>query len=291
MRHRPVVTLPAVLVALAISASAARAVNLVPNPSFETVSPCPTGFGQLNVAVPWDTPNTGTSDALHACAPSGPFAPGVPFNALGQQAAFSGVGYAGLIPYSSAADYREYLYAPLNSPLVAAQTYTFSFHVSLADTSMLAIDRLGAYFSVGPIGPYGNYAPLPFTPQVESPANAFLTNTTGWTTISGSFVAVGGEDHIVIGNFHDDATTNTTPMPGTWPGGAYYYVDDVTVEIVLPTDQACCLADGSCAVMLPGECQALGGTPGGAGSVCDPSPCGPTPAKRTSWGAVKTIYR
>ena len=286
--------LAAVLLALAPLAAPriASAVNLVPNPSFETISTCPLGYGWLFVATPWDAPTAGTSDSHHACAVSGPFAPGVPYNAMGNQVANTGIAYAGIIPYSSAPDYREYLQAPLNSPLVANATYTFSFRVSLADTCGLAIDRLGAYFSVGAIGPLIQNTTLLVTPQVESPAGGFLTDKTGWTPISGTFVAAGGETHVIIGSFRDDANTNTTAVTGTWPGGTYYYVDDVSVEVVPPAvDQACCLPDATCTLLTPAECQLLGGTPMGVGTSCDPNPCDPTPAKKSSWGGLKAIYR
>ena len=165
------------------------------------------------------------------------------------------------------------------------------FYVSLADSSILAIDRLGAYLSVGPVGPVGNYAPLALTPQVESPANVHLTNATGWTLVSGVVVASGGEDHIVIGSFRDDASTSTVAGPGLWPGGAYYYIDDVSVEVLLPTVQACCMSDNSCSMQFPGECTLLGGSPAGPGTTCTPNPCEPTKTQPTTWGAVKTIYR
>jgi len=156
---------------------------------------------------------------------------------------------------------------------------------------VIAIDRLGAYLSVGPVGPVPNYAPLTFTPQIESPANVALTNSTGWTQISGVFVAVGGETHITIGSFRDDGSTLTVPGPDTWPGGAYYYVDDVSVEISLPTEQACCMPDGGCSIQFPGECTLLGGTPAGPGTSCFPDPCTPTRTHPKTWGAVKSIYR
>jgi hypothetical protein len=118
-----------------------------------------------------------------------------------------------------------------------------------------------------------------------------LTNSTGWTLVSGIFLASGGEDHITIGSFHDDASTSTVPGPGVWPGGAYYYIDDVSVELSLPTEQACCLSDGSCSIQFPGECTLLGGTPAGPGTNCLPGPCDPTPTRARTWGALKSIYR
>jgi hypothetical protein len=273
-------------------APVAQAVNLVPNPSFESYVNCPTSFGQFYECVAWTMPNTGTSDLFNVCSPLGFPSVNVPTNTSGVQAAQDGVGYAGIIPYSAAPDYREYLEAQLSSPLVNGNTYQVSFWVSLADTSLYAIDRIGAHFSVGPVGPFGNYAPILLTPQVESPVNVPLNNSTGWTQISGSFVAAGGEDHITIGSFHDDASTNASPGPSVWPGYSYYYVDAVSVEYVNNNvDQACCLPDGQCTLLTPGECQALGGTPAGVGTTCGAeNPCGPTPATKATWGRVKSTY-
>ncbi|MEO5987851.1 MAG: hypothetical protein ABIU54_03880 [Candidatus Eisenbacteria bacterium] len=279
------------LCAMCLLPGISHAVNLVPNTSFETYTSCPTSYGQIYQAVPWDTPTTGTSDYLNACAPVVFPSLNVPQNQLGYQNALTGVGYTGLIPYSAAADYREYIQAPLNSPLAANASYLVKFYISLADSSILAIDRLGAYLSVGPVGPVPNYAPLAVTPQVESPANVYLTNASGWTLISATIVAAGGEDHITIGNFHDDASTGTVAGPGQWPGGSYYYVEDVSVELAVPTEQACCMSDNSCSMQFPGECMLLGGSPAGPGTTCTPNPCVPTRTRTQSWGAVKTIYR
>ena len=275
----------------------AAAVNLVPDPSFESYANCPVTFGQFYEATQWTMPNTGTSDLFNVCSPNSFPSVSVPTNTIGTQAPVSGVGYAGIIPFSAAADYREYVQAQLTSPLVASATYTVSFNVSLGDTSSIAIDRLGAYFSVGALN-IGNYAPIVATPQVESPVNVPLSNSTGWTTISGTFVAAGGETHVILGSFRDDASTNTSPGPSVWPGGAYYYIDDVSVELAnAQVDQACCLPNGQCVLLTPNECQAQGGTPLGAGVPCGggggtgDDPCGPTPAKKSSWGTLKGIYR
>ena len=283
----------ALLLALPLLASTAWAVNLVPNPSFETYSACPTGYSNISQGVPWDNPNTGTSDYYNVCVTTFPTfpAPDVPVNDFGYQNARTGVGYAGFIPYSSAPDYREYLEAPLTSPMVPGASYTVTFYVNLADIAHFAIDRIGAYFSVGAVGPVGNYNALPVTPQIESPVGVFLDDTLSWVPVTGTFVASAAFDHITIGNFHDDATTNLKTMSGTWAGGSNYFVDDVSVEHDVPTDQACCLANGTCTIALPGECQAAGGTPGGAGSTCSPSPCAPTRATRSTWGGLKAIYR
>src|SRR5689334_8972274 len=113
----------AVLVALtAIPCHQARAVNLVPNDSFESFTSCPVGFSNMSDCVSWDAPTTGTSDYYNACT-SGPNTPDVPNNNFGFQNARTGVAYAGFIPYSAAADYREYVETALTSPLIANVTY------------------------------------------------------------------------------------------------------------------------------------------------------------------------
>jgi hypothetical protein len=285
--------LPLLIFGTILCATPADAVNLVPNPGFETISSCPTGFGQLTVATPWINLNTGTSDCYNTCVTGYPpfFVPSVPVSPFGYQQPHAGNGYAGIIVFSGAPDYREYLEAPLTSPLAGGQTYLVKFWVNLGDTCSLAIDRLGAYLSVGQVGPLGNYAALPYTPQVETPTGTFLSDTLNWVLVSGTFVAAGGENHIIIGNFHDDATTNTQATGNAWPGGANYFVDDVSVELQLPTVQACCTSDGLCSMQFPGECTLMGGYPAGPGTTCATNPCGVTPARRASWGRLRTTYR
>lgn len=274
----------------ALTPHPAAAINLVPNASFESFTSCPVSFSNMTDCVAWSAPTTGTSDYYNACT-SGPNTPDVPTNNFGFQNARTGVAHAGFIPYSAAGDYREYVEAQLASPLVANVTYTVTFYVSLADIANRSLDRIGAYLSVGSVGPVGNFAPLPFTPQIESPANVYLNDTVNWMLIGGTYTAAGGEDHIVIGNFHDDATTSFQLGPGNWPGGSYYFVDDVSVEVEAQVDQACCLPNGSCTLITQGECQAAGGTPLGVGTNCDSNPCGATAARPSTWGGMKMLYR
>jgi hypothetical protein len=289
----PLVRLSPLALACAMSfATPADAVNLVPNDSFETYTSCPTSFSQLSNATPWDVPTQGTSDLYNACVTGfPPFpVPGMPGSPFGFQYSRTGNGHAGFT-VRNVNDYHEYITVPLNAPLVANASYTVGFYVNLADTCDSAIDRIGAHFSAGPIGPLNINTTLNLVPQVESPANIYLTDTVNWMLITGTFVAAGGENYMTIGNFHDDASTNWVPTGNTWPG-AHYYIDDDSVEFVNnDVDQACCGADGTCSIMLPGECQASGGTPLGVGSSCDPDPCGPTVVTKKSWGALKSIYR
>lgn len=281
------------LIALLAATAPVHAVNLVPNPSFETYSSCPDFLSEIDRAVPWDIPTTGgSSDYYNVCAPGASLV-SVPNNSFGTQAPRTGDGYAGIIvrPIN---DYREYITVPLTSPLIASTTYTVEFWLSLVDLSNQAIDRMGAYLSVGPVGPLPGAPTLPYTPQVESPANAFLSDKVNWMQVTGTYTAAGGESYITIGNFHDNASTNISPLGAGSYTGTYYYVDDVSVTAQPggPALQACCLgSSGNCTMLEPGECTLVGGTPLGPGTTCGPVPCLPVPVEKLTWGSIKAIYR
>jgi hypothetical protein len=198
--------------------------NLVPNGGFESFSPCPYFFDQLNFADHWFKASLGTPDFYNGCASS--FV-GVPSNQAGTQTPRSGNGYAGLIFWKSGATWYEYAESPLSAPLVAGRFYIVSFWVSRAeDASGWATDGLGAYLSQGPLLD-STSSPLDVVPQVLN-AGGVITDTVSWVEIRGGYVAQGGEDHITIGNFEHPAATAVATLPSL-PPVAYYYVDDVSV--------------------------------------------------------------
>jgi hypothetical protein len=194
--------------------------NLVANPGFETYSSCPPGI--VDLAGPWFTAG-GTPDFFHTCSSAPDW--GAPANFVGIQAPHNGYGYAGQVVYSS---YREYIETQLLAPLVAGHTYEVSFYVSLAEELSLAVDNLGAYFSTEPVLQPSGQALL-LTPQVRNRAGAFLSSTNEWMLVLGIFTALGGENYLTIGNFHDDVNTPTMVVGHDF-GFSYYYVDDVAVR-------------------------------------------------------------
>ncbi|MEO5569908.1 MAG: gliding motility-associated C-terminal domain-containing protein [Bacteroidia bacterium] len=207
--------------------------NLVPNGGFETVNSCPTGASQLSVALPWDTLGA-SADVFNSCSANfGSCAGvGVPENFGGTASAHSGNGYAGIIAKHSIANYREYIQAPLTSPLIPGKLYKVEAWFRRATNSAYAVKPLGMMLSVGAITQSGT-ANLGFPPQVSSPAVISDTNT--WTLVKSYVTAAGGENYITIGNFNDDATSGIVSLPNssTCPfNGAYYYIDDVEVELI-----------------------------------------------------------
>ena len=203
--------------------------NLIPNPSFEIQTACPDNLSEIHYAPPWITPTAGTSDLFDTCSTS--FMNSVPANFFGTQAPYSGHAYAGGYAYTAhIPEYREYIQAPLIAPMVAGQTYTISFYVALGGTSDFAVDCLGAHLSVGPISSTSQ-GPLPVTPQIRNLASSFITTSLGWVLIQGSYIAAGGEDHITIGNFYDDASTPRITHVGGGYGISYFFVDGPSVSL------------------------------------------------------------
>lgn len=212
-----------------------NAQNLVQNPSFETYSNCPGDLEQINRATYWNRPanTTGTPDYFNTCATLSQVR--VPNNGFGSQDSYNGNAYVGIITlllWGSNPDYREYIQTELSSEMIAGQTYYLSFYVSLADATRLASNNMGAVFSVTPINGNGNYQPLNIAPHIIN--QTIITDTTEWTQISGTYVAVGNEKYLTIGNFFTNSQTlSQISNPNAGIGQAYYYIDNVSVTTTL----------------------------------------------------------
>ncbi len=202
--------------------------NLVPNPSFETNTACPTTWGRIPDATPWQIPagHSGTADYFNAC---GNVTWNVPNNTYGNEAAATGVAYVGIIGgYNSVFNAREYVQVQLAQTLVAGQCYDICFKWSLADSGPIAIDNLGAYLSNNAIGGSG-WTNINVIPQVRNTAGNFMSNKSGWTQICGTYTASGGERWITIGNFYDENNTPKMNVPGGSRSYSIYFIDDVSV--------------------------------------------------------------
>ncbi|MEZ4806252.1 MAG: gliding motility-associated C-terminal domain-containing protein [Flavobacteriales bacterium] len=213
--------------------------NLVPNPSFESVTSCPSFASQLDRAAPWYNPTLGTPELYHGCAPLSSYV-SVPQNTTGgYQLARTGEGYVGLYTYrTDIANMREYAEIQLLEPLVAGRCYTFSMFVNMPNDHPYAVDGFGAHFSADPLTSTDGFV-LPVSAHIENPSGSFITDTLGWTEISGVYTALGGEAYLTIGNFNDDATTQVLQVAtGLWhQTSGYLLVDDVSLmELELNVD-------------------------------------------------------
>lgn len=224
--------------------------NLVPNYSFEQKIQCPGTYDEFNGFVAnWTGQGSYPTGGLcYFTANCRSAQNGVPSNGLGYQYAHSGVSYAGLVDYFSQYEnnpndynYRDYIQVSLNIPLKTGIKYCVVWYVSLSDTSMYECSDMGAYFSDSLL----SYSPTNavksnLTPQVANdPLNNPLTDKINWMKITGSFIATGGEQYIIIGNFKDDANSSIDSVGSNASPAyqnalaAFYYVDDVSVLEVM----------------------------------------------------------
>lgn len=208
--------------------------NLVPNPSFEDTAYCVTGSGEMPAALGWDS-YLDSPDYFNPCT-SDPFV-SVPNNWGGYQQPATGNAYSALGTYSSyfgQVDGREFMGRNLSSSLTIGTKYYVSFKVclSISDTifANCATNNLGASFSTIPYHWVTNPAPITNNPKVFS--TTIITDTLGWTMITGSFIADSAYQYIMLGNFFNDVNTDTLIVNGSFSANcfAYYYIDDVCVS-------------------------------------------------------------
>jgi hypothetical protein len=132
--------------------------------------------------------------------------------------------------------FRDYLQGHLNTFLVAGQSYCVTFFVVLENSSIYALNHIGAYFDDGTIDTtnFPSYIQNMYTPQIVE--SGIIIDSLNWTKIQGSFVATGNERLITIGNFFDNYHTSAIPLVDTTGvaaagagDGAWYLIDDISV--------------------------------------------------------------
>ena len=157
----------------------------------------------------WKSANS-TVDYFNACSNDTFPNYGVPFNFKGFQEAFEGEAYANFACYSIFfPDAKEYLWHELDTPLIAGVAYVCRFRVSLGDSVNFALGSMGALISVENTR-FWNNTQLFFNaePQIQNPVNELLDDKEQWMTMSGQFVAQGGEKYVTIGSFVPDSMGN-----------------------------------------------------------------------------------
>ena len=220
-------------------------VNLVPNPSFEEYSSCPTapgsvGDNQLEKALHWYKPNLATTDYYNACQTDISTGVNVPYNWMGYQQAFHGDAYVGLGIYvSTNAKSSEYIQCKLLEPLEACKTYNVRFWTSLCDYCLSATNTLGARLDITPIHQVSPFDFMAFQLAPHISVSNFITDT-NWVLISGLYFAQGGENYLTIGRFTDptlhsldDVPNIDMPCSPCMTGvSSHYYVDSVSVSLM-----------------------------------------------------------
>jgi hypothetical protein len=218
-----------------------EAQNLVPNPGFEDTDSCTFGLG-LGALHHWYSAN-GTPDHLQSCQPYGT-ANGLPLNLFTFQQPFEGNSCVGIFTYhqNGLDEQREWIMTPLVEPMVPGQTYYCSFRANAGfggnaqyPQIWLANDKVGMLFTMQD-RPWLWGDPEPSRPNTAHLLHpTVLSDTVGWSLVSGSFVADSAYQYLMIGQFFSNALTDTVHFasPGSvfpWYPRAYTLIDGLCVS-------------------------------------------------------------
>lgn len=155
---------------------------------------------------------------------------GVPDNVFGSQASASGA-YAGIATRDMGkVDYREYIGTTVPALRVGA-VYKCVVVISVVEKALYATKPPGIYFykNVSFAGMIAQSV-LHYTPQIDFSYAPIITDRVNWVTVVDTFVADSAYTNLIVGNFQNDANTDTLRLSGTAGPVAYYYIDSVSVE-------------------------------------------------------------
>ena len=219
-----------------LSAQTSTVLNIIPNPGFERWAGPPIGwsyrgayFGQ--VMKYWFSVTTSSPDAY---GPGVRVPPEWAEKGFGDQKPHGGKSMVGLTLYgcvNGKPHCREYIEIQMAEPLVVGQTYYFECWVTHLKKS-LQINNIGAYLSEQRFERKTDEI-LSLTPQVRA-KNIVAAPDGKWVKVSGQFKAENEAEYLLIGNFSDDANTESKSWRDDCFNYAYYYVDDVLLKKVPP---------------------------------------------------------
>jgi hypothetical protein len=209
--------------------------NLISNESFENNNICPNHLSNAisNGNVYYSSnPANYTPDYFNSCTTAISQAFQVPNNTRGFQYPKTGNAYSGIDLWQIDAPGREYIQIKFSSTLKLNHHYAFECYLSRAEKFRYSVSNFGAYFSIDSVSmPAADI--LPFVPQINNPAGNYLTDTLNWMHFTGTFLAQGGEQYVILGNFNPASDPIDTLYQyygsASHSNWAYYYIDDVSL--------------------------------------------------------------
>jgi hypothetical protein len=209
--------------------------NLVPNPSFENMEEdCDTKSPAFFGARHWFNANSATPDFYGPVTDLSCWMYYYASEAMVNVGEFisprTGQKMAGIYAGQGLDQSRDILEVRLSDTLKADWTYCVEFYVRLARRVSYATDCFGVYFSEDSLVNHSSPAVLNNIQHIGNPAGELLLDTVNWVSITGTYVATGGEKFLLLGNLKE----NSECLFYEWNPGAdwttsYYYVDDVSV--------------------------------------------------------------
>jgi hypothetical protein len=220
------------LIILSCNCSTFGQTNLVPNPSFEQYTICPTGI-KGNKPDYWYMPDKRGAGYFNSCSNS--IYSGVPYNLPAGDTSFqyarTGNGYIGMFYLNAGGNLRNYYQVKLLDSLKQGKKYYAECFVNLGNPFRRACNNQSMLFTVDAVyvDTANAIAILPANPQITNYGNPIIKDTQNWVRVSGIFKAQGGEQYLTLGSFKNDANTAFSIVKPTGYYGAGYYVDDVAV--------------------------------------------------------------
>jgi hypothetical protein len=212
----------------ALLSALAAGQNLVPNPSFEDTLRCPINYSDILEACEHWMVFKESPDYIHTCNPQ--LAEGL---TNGKQA-HTGNAYSCFLTFGITTPnfLREQIGVELSQPLTIGQKYFVTYYTSVGYTPIqcnIATNNVGVLFTSHPY--YDLWLERPNQNYSHVNTTEIITEIDGWVRVSGSFVADSAYTHMIMGNFYDDAYTDTLNLPFTVAQQrAYYCVDDICVS-------------------------------------------------------------
>ncbi|MFM2191249.1 MAG: hypothetical protein RLZZ118_206 [Bacteroidota bacterium] len=215
-------------------------INLINDPSFEDTISTTNGLTHFSL-LHWDNLDSNNSNFCptgYLNMYSSNLAYLLPINQWCMQNPKSGNGIIGFdfvfVP-TPQMYHRLIVRGKLKSKLIQGQTYCAKMFVNPAERfARYTQDGIAMYFDNGQLDTIvatDSSGVYPFVqPQVSNPQGNVITDTMGWTMVSGTFVANGTEEFITIGNFKTDANTDTAViLPSSNWLGSELLIDDVSL--------------------------------------------------------------
>ncbi|CAN5533876.1 hypothetical protein BH11BAC2_BH11BAC2_16550 [soil metagenome] len=236
IKNRIFCTITFTFIVLSIKVNAQ--LNLIPNASFEDTVSCPydgIGAGSGGFCALWYA-CINSPDYWTECSDMNI----IPNTGPSYQYAHSGTKMFGIATYTTpiavASNFREIFGIDLISSTTSGQKYFFSMFICQAYSktpwfALLATNKMGMRLTNSQCSNFN----LPQINNITDYCDSFFhTDTSNWVKISGSFIANGNFSKIQIGNFYDDAHTDTMNLDHDsliyQNAGAYYFIDDVCLS-------------------------------------------------------------
>ena len=213
-------------------------INLIPNHSFEDTIGCPINlsgqYGEQIYNLQYWFPAANSPDYFNSCSNS---QVSTPLTGLGFQYPRSGEGYIGFLTILSNSiffpNYHEFIGIELNQSLIVGTKYYFKSYISPGYGGIQLMHYFSNNIGVKLSTVYYEAQQNMLFPDNNPTGNldTIITDTTNWTSFQFSFVADSSYQYLYIGNFFDDANTDTILAFGNTSGqGAYYFMDDVCLS-------------------------------------------------------------